>query len=184
MHGKVVSEKVKRHKVDSVKRLLEEVKGMTVEKACKRMQIPKRTYYQYKKEIDNSDLELKDQRVKKMTDFQKATLWLAMMMEPRLSIKDFTKGIDSFQLFYEFSQGLHLNKDKEPEPIQDITEHRVYEYLLSVKHITNKIERATTPETRETIIWDEFGGLIGSYFKDPKENWGVVRSALLPAKKR
>ena len=138
MRGKVVSEKVKRHKVDSVKQLTEGGK-MTVEQACKRMRIKKRTYYQYRKEIDDINSELKDQRVKKLTEFQIATLWLAIMMEPRLSIKDFTKGIDSFQLFYEFSQGLHLNKDKEPEPIQDITEHRVYEYLLSVKHITNKI---------------------------------------------
>lgn len=183
MRGKVVSEKVKRHKVDRVKQLTEGRK-MTVEQACKRMRIKKRTYYQYRKEIDDIDSEIKDQRVKELTDFQKAVLWLAIMMEPRLSIKAFTEGIDSFQLFYEFSRGLHLSKDKEPTPIQNITEHRVYEYLSSVKHITNKIERASSPETRENIIWEEFGGLIGSYFDDPKENWGVVRSVLLPEKKR
>lgn len=183
MRGKVVSEKVKRHKVEKVKQLTKDRK-MTIEQACKRMRIAKRTYYQYKKEIDDSNSELKDQRVKILTEFQIATLWLAMMMEPRLSIKEFTKGIDSFQLFYEFSQGLHLKKDVEPEPIQSITEHRVYEYLLSVKHITNKVERASTPEARENIIWDEFGGLLKNYFKDPKENWGVLRTVLLPEKKR
>ena len=183
MRGKVVSEKVKRHKVDSVNRLVKSEK-LTIEQACKRMRIAKRTYYQYKNEIDNNSSELKDQRVKELTNFQKATLWFMMMMEPKLSAKDFTKGIDSFQLYYEFSQGLHLNKDIEPEQLQDITEHRVYEYLLSVKHVTSKVERASTPEVRESIIWKEFGGLIGSYFKNPKENWGVLRTILLPDKKR
>ena len=128
-------------------------------------------------------LELSDQRVQPLTEFQKAILWFMMGLDPYLSLNDFVNGINSFQLYYNFSKGFDIEKEENL-----VTRYRVSEYLSTIKRRTiYRIERANNPRSREIIIDIEIKETSEMHYflkECKKQDLGIVRVILLPEKKR
>ena len=159
MRGQKVSVKIKRHKVDSVKKLVE--KGFTVENACKRMRIKKRTYYDYKKQKGESDLE--DKRYKRLTEWQETILELLILMNPRGSIDEYVYGANI------------IDKISPVGNKTTATRYKVSRYLNS----RGSRGFAGTRIEREEIAIKMYGAMIESiYTKDPY--WQIWRQMLIP----
>lgn len=171
MRGEKVSSEKKNHKVERVLYLHEE-EDYSISKACKRMRISRRTFYQYLTQAKMGELE--DKRFKGLTEWQIATIELMIIMEPTLTLNEIVEGVQNMDLVIPL-----MNNEYNPNRV---TKYKVWKHLTSRKGLKKDLEMASTLDERENIMIEKYGSTHTSYFKS--EDWGSLRNILLPEKKR
>lgn len=169
MRGQVVSEDIKRYKVNGVISLQEGEEKLSVIKACKRMRIKRRTYYDYKKLMDDRKT-LKDNRVVGLEDLQKCWLELFIKTYEDLTISQFVGLLNDMNLISPMILGIDSPK---------VTRYAVWTYLLNRRGADGKIEIMTSYEDRVKNITKVYGDLAGSFFVDGA-GWETVRELFAP----
>jgi hypothetical protein len=169
MRGQVVSEEIKRYKVNGVLSLIEGEEDLSVIKACKRMRIKRRTFYDYKKLMDDRKT-LKDNRVVGLDDFQKCWLELCMKMYEDLTISQYVGLLNDLNLINSFVFKVES---------LEVTRYAVWNYQLNRRGADGKIEIMSSYEDRVKNIIKVHGDLAGSFFVDGG-GWEYVRNLFAP----
>jgi len=174
MRGEKVSVKVKNNKIGRVQALVKSG-NYTVEQACRKVRIKRRTYYHYKNLEDKED-----KRFKGLSDWQIATLEFSILMHEKGTIAEYVEFLNNMELFNPY--------DKK----RTATTYKVWYYLKNRKRIlvdhrrkkrTQIVEEATSLEKRTMLHIKEYGETTSNFFKkDP--SWEIWRTALIPDKKR